>query len=145
MPRILIVEDEETVRELYSEFLEKKGYKVETVENGQKALDFLSDKRPDLILSDMNMPELNGKELLKIILADDKLKDIPVFIITGVDEVSEISECLSMGARGYIEKSNSLAEVVNKIEIVLGTVIKAPESNPLTDGPRKLSDLKLGT
>ena len=67
MPRILIVEDEEQVCQLYAEFLEKKGYKVETAENGQKALAFLSNTRPDLILLDMNMPELNGKEFLTII------------------------------------------------------------------------------
>jgi len=80
MPMILIVEDEELIRQMYAEFLGMKGYKVETAENGQKALDFLSNTRPDLILLDMNMPELNGKEFLTIIKADNKLKNIPVLI-----------------------------------------------------------------
>ena len=49
-----------------------------------------------------------------------------------------------MGARGYIEKSSSLGEVLNNIEIALGSSIKTTESNSFTDGPRKLSDLDLG-
>jgi len=145
MPMILIVEDEEQVRQLYAKFLEKKGYKVETAENGQKALDFLSDNRPDLILLDINMPELNGKDFLKIIKADDKLKNIPVFIITGISNDKEIADSISLGAIGYIYKSNTLAEVLNNIQMVLGSLIATPESNPLQEGPKKLDDLDLGT
>ena len=145
MPMILIVEDEEQVRQLYAKFLEKKGYKVETAENGQKALDFLSDNRPDLILLDMNMPELNGKEFLKIIKADDKLKKIPVFIITGIGNAKEIANAISLGAFGYIYKSNTLAEVLNNIQIVLGSLIATPESNSPRYGWRKSADLDLST
>ena len=145
MKRILIVEDEELPRQLYSEFLEKKGYDVETAENGQKALDCISDKRPDLILLDINMPELNGKEFLKIILADDVLKDIPVYVITGIANLKEIGESLNLGARGYIQKSDSLGEVLNKIEIALGTSIITTESNERSSGPKKLADRNLDT
>ena len=127
---ILIVEDEEQVRQLYAKFLEKKGYKVETAENGQKALDFLSDNRPDLILLDMNMPELNGKEFLKIIKADNKLRSIPVLLMSGgIVQDDKIAECLSLGAVGCIEKANSPVEVKNNIQIVLGSLIATPESN----------------
>ena len=145
MAKILIVEDEELVRKLYTELLEMKGYKVETAENGHKALDYLSDKRPDMILLDINMPELDGKEFLKIKKADDKLRKIPVLLITGIVQVERIGECLSLGAMGYIEKANSPVEVMNKIEMVLGAIIETPGSNPLTRGPRTLSDLNLGT
>ena len=145
MPRILIVEDEEQVCQLYTEFLEKKGYKVETAENGQKALDFLSDNRPDLILLDMNMPELNGKDFLKIIKADDKLKKIPVFIITGIGNPKEIGDSISLGAIGFIDKSNTLAEVLNNIQMVLGGLIATPESNLPRYGQRKSADLDLNT
>jgi len=145
MARILIVEDDELIRQMYAKFLGMKGYKVETAENGQKALDFLSNTRPDLILLDMNMPELNGKEFLTIIKADNKLKNIPVLIVTGVGEVIEISKCLGLGAMGYIEKPVTLVEVVNKVELVLGPIIEKPESNPLEEGPKKLDDLDLST
>ncbi len=146
MPMILIVEDEEQVRQLYAKFLEKKGYKVETAENGQKALDFLSDNRPDLILLDMIMPELNGKEFLKIMKADNKLRSIPVLLMSGgIVQDDKIAECLSLGAVGCIEKANSPVEVKNNIEMVLGAIIETPESNSLTKGPRKLADLNFGT
>ena len=143
MARILVVDDEESIRQLYSDFLEKKGFKVETAENGQKALDYLNNSRPDFILLDMNMPELSGKEFLKIIKADDELKNIPVMLITGVEEVKVISECLALGALGYIEKCTSLNEVVNNIGVVLGINIEKPRINRLTEGPRKLADLNL--
>ena len=103
-----------------------KGYKVETAENGHKALDYLSDKRPDMILLDMNMPELNGKEFLKIINTDNKHRRIPVLLMSGVVQIEEIGECLSLGAMGYFEKANSLDEVIKKIEMVLGAIIKTP-------------------
>jgi len=145
MPMILIVEDEEQVCQLYAEFLEKKGYEVETAENGQKALDFLSDNRPDLILLDLNMPEINGKDFLKIIKADDKLKKIPVFIITGIVNAKEISDSISLGAMGFIDKSKTLAEVLNNIQMVLGVLIATPESNSPRYGRRKSADLDLST
>lgn len=145
MSKILIVEDEELIRKLYTELLEMKGYKVETAEDGQKGLDYLNDKRPDMILLDINMPGLDGKEFLKVIKADNRLRRIPVLLITGVVQVEKIGECLSLGAMGYIEKANSPVEVINKIEMIIGAVVETPGSNTLTRGPRKISDLNLGT
>ena len=68
MPKILVVEDEEVLRNLYKELLEMKGYSVETSNEGDTALAYLKDNRkPDLILLDVNMPKMDGVEFLKII------------------------------------------------------------------------------
>jgi len=146
MASILIVEDEELIRNLCTDFLEIKGYKVETAENGQKGLDYLNDKRPDIILLNINIPKFGGKEFLKIIKADNKLRSIPVLLMSGgIVQDDKIAECLSLGAVGCIEKANSPVEVKNNIEMILGAIIETPEINSLTKGPRKLADLNFGT
>ena len=122
--KVLIVEDEKLIRERISEYLEKKGYDVYTAENGQIALDFLSDdNKPDLILLDLNMPELNGKEFLKTMLKDKKFKNIPVILLTCISNNKEIGETLSLGAKGYIEKTESLGEIFNKIDTLIPIAI----------------------
>ena len=143
MPRILVVDDQENIRQLYTDYLGRKGYKVEAAENGRVALDAVDISTPDLILLDMNMPVMNGKEFLKTVKADEKLKAIPVLLITAVENIGEISECISLGAMGYIEKTTSLSEVVNKIGVVLGTIVEKPSENTLNAGPKKIEDLNL--
>ena len=146
MARILVIEDEELLRNLYAELLEMKGFKVDTSTDGQNAIEFLKEKKPDLMLLDDNMPNLDGVEILKLIKRDSKLKQIPVLLITGVVQVEKISACLDLGAVGYIEKANSPVEVMSKIEMVLGAVIDTDTNgSSLSSGPRKTGDLELGT
>ena len=145
MPRILVIEDEELLRNLYSELLEMKGYKVETADEGNAALEYLKENRsPDLILLDINMPQMDGVDFLKIVKNDSKLKRIPVILITGVIQVEKISSCLDLGAVGYIEKANSPVEVMSKIEMILGAVLNnRVKKNEMTTGPRKMGELEI--
>ena len=145
MPRILVIEDEELLRNLYSELLEMKGYTVETADDGNGALNYLEENRkPELILLDINMPHMDGVDFLKRIKGDSKLKKIPVILITGVIQVEKISSCLDLGAVGYIEKANSPVEVMSKIEMILGAVLNTPAAkNEMTAGPKKMGDLEL--
>ena len=145
MPRILVIEDEELLRNLYSELLEMKGYHVDTAVDGKSGIDYLNEsRRPDLILLDLNMPEMDGIEFLKIIKSNDKFKRIPVILITGVIQVEKISAGLDLGAVGYIEKANSPVEVMSKIEMILGAVLKTPiKHNEMSSGTKKLGELEL--
>ena len=140
MPKMLIIEDEELLRNLYSELLEMKGFNIETATDGKSALDVLSERRrPDLILLDINMPEMDGIEFLKILKGNDKLKRIPVVLVTGVIQVEKISAGLDLGAVGYIEKANSPVEVISRIEMILNSILKTPvKSNEMQVGPKKL-------
>ena len=132
MPKILVVEDEEILRNLYKELLEMKGYMVDTAEDGKHGIEFLENSRTDLILLDVNMPELDGEGFLKIIKADDKLKKIPVLLITGISQIEKISKCLTMGAVGYIEKSSTPVEILSKIEMVIGAFLDTPGENTIS-------------
>jgi len=145
MARILVIEDEELLRNLYAELLEMKGYKVDTSSDGQNAIEFLEEIKPDLMLLDVNMPNLDGVEFLRKIKSDTKLKKIPVLLITGVIQVEKISACLDLGAVGYIEKANSPVEVMGKIEMVLGAIINSQSSdNGMNNsGPKKIGDLEI--
>jgi len=142
MPKMLIIEDEELLRNLYSELLEMKGFNIATASDGKTALELLEDRRkPDLILLDINMPEMDGIEFLRIIKGNDKLKRIPVVLVTGVIQVEKISEGLDLGAVGYIEKANSPIEVISRIEMILNSILKTPvKSNEMNIGPKKLAE-----
>lgn len=142
MSRMLIIEDEELLRNLYSELLEMKGFHIQTAIDGKSALELLEDNRkPDLILLDINMPEMDGIEFLKILKGNDKLKRIPVVLVTGVVQVEKISAGLDLGAVGYIEKANSPIEIISKIEMILNSILNTPiKRNEMKIGPKKLAD-----
>ena len=145
MPKMLIIEDEELLRNLYSELLGMKGFSIETATDGKAALEILNDRRkPDLILLDINMPEMDGIEFLRILKGNDKLKRIPVVLVTGVIQVEKISEGLDLGAVGYIEKANSPIEVISRIEMILNSILKTPvKSNEMQVGPKKMGEEEL--
>lgn len=119
MAKILLVEDEESMRILYSRILRSRNYDVETAENGQEALLKLKKFRPDLIVLDIVMPGYNGMEFLKILKNNEEFKVVPVLMLSAVDEMTKIRECLDMGAAGYITKESAVDEIVQKLNLVL--------------------------
>jgi CheY-like chemotaxis protein len=122
MKKILIVEDDPRVRNLYTRALELSGYEVETTENGQDALDKLSatKPKPDLILLDVMMPKLSGFDVLGIIKKDEELKKVPVIVTTNMESLKNASNDLeklrALGAEDIVIKSNlDPNELVKKI------------------------------
>lgn len=119
MAKILLVEDEESLRMLYSKILTSRNYIVETAENGREALIKLSVFRPDLIVLDIVMPGYNGMEFLKILKNNEELRVVPVLMLSGINEMRKIRECLDIGAAGYITKESAADEIVQKLNLVL--------------------------
>lgn len=116
MLKVLLVEDEDNVRELYYKYLRLKNYNVETAIDGADALAKVVFFKPDVIVLDIIMPKLNGIELLKILKKDKELNNIPVLMLSGVSEINRIKECLELGALGYVIKGSSPEEMVTKIK-----------------------------
>ncbi len=115
MARILIVEDEENLRELYAEELAESGYEVEKAHNGKDALNLISKKDFDIVLMDIRMPEMDGIETLgKIITMEKK---IPVIIYTAYSNYK--SNFMTWTADAYLTKSSNLDELKAKIEELL--------------------------
>jgi DNA-binding response OmpR family regulator len=107
MKRILVVDDEEGIRQLYKEELQDEGYEVELAERGEEALEKISTAKPDAVILDLKMPGMGGLEVLERIREQDK--DLPVIISTAYGEYK--SDLTTWASDAYIVKSADLAEL----------------------------------
>jgi PleD family two-component response regulator len=103
--RILVVDDHKTNRMKMSFAVKKEGHAVETAENGLEAMELLSTKPFDLVLLDIVMPEMDGYEVLERMKGDRQLRDIPVLVISSMQEMDSIVKGIQMGAEDYLPKT----------------------------------------
>lgn len=106
MHTILFIEDDTDHQKLYSLVFEKAGYRFVQVFEGKKALAAAQAEKPDLILLDILMNDINGIEVLKILKADQAVKKIPVIIFTNYSREETLKQALSLGARDIIFKTD---------------------------------------
>ncbi len=119
--RLLVAEDSFTTRELLRSILQSAGYRVETANHGRDALDKLQSNPYDLVVSDVEMPHLNGFELTRHIRADQRLQNLPVIIITSLAREADRREGLLAGAQAYIVKSQfDQSNLLETIQQLLG-------------------------
>lgn len=104
MQTILLIEDNNEIRENTCELLELEGYKVLLAENGKEGLALAKQQKPNLIITDILMPEVNGYDLVRGLKADTKTAAIPFIFLTASAEKSEVEAGLGMGAMDYIQK-----------------------------------------
>jgi len=130
--KVLIVEDDRYISKMYQLKLSLDGMDVQVADNGRIGVEKIKEFKPDIILLDVLMPELDGYEVLKIIKAEPESKDIPVLILSNLGQEDHIQKGMQLGATGYIVKSQyTPSKVVEKIKQVLGDGSK-PE-NPKTE------------
>jgi DNA-binding response OmpR family regulator len=115
MAKILIVDDEEHIRFLYSEELSEAGYEVITADSGYMLLERIDDEKPDLVVLDIKMVDYNGLDLLQDIR--NKFSDLPVILCTAYDTFKE--DMKSIAADFYVIKSFDLTELKTKIKVAL--------------------------
>ena len=101
---ILLVEDTMTLRLLLSDQVQQMGHTVTTARHGKEALTLLERHEFDLVLLDIHMPELDGFELLRILKSDARWKNLPVVMISGMDELEAVVRCIELGADDYLHK-----------------------------------------
>lgn len=116
--KILLIEDEFFIRDLYERYLTKNGYQVITAVDGQEGLDKALANQVDLILLDIMMPKLTGIEVLERIKKEGSIaKDTPVYLLTNQVQESIIKEAFKLGAEGYLIKAQLLPkQIVEEIE-----------------------------
>jgi class 3 adenylate cyclase len=102
--RLLVADDNKVNRLLLGRTLELQGHKVASADNGRKALLMLRSERFDLLLLDLEMPELDGFALLELIAADAGLRDLPVIVTSSLEGVAHVARCIEMGADDYLHK-----------------------------------------
>jgi class 3 adenylate cyclase len=101
---ILVVDDNEDNREMLARRLRRQGYQVPTAAGGRAALDLLSRSAVDLVLLDVMMPDLDGYAVLQRLKSDPALRDIPVLMISALDELDSVVRCIQLGAEDYLGK-----------------------------------------
>lgn len=119
MKKIVLIEDEKDVRETTSEILELANYKVYCAENGIKGIKLVKDKKPDLIICDIMMPNLDGYGVLNILSKDVETSHIPFIFLTAKTENSDIRKGMNLGADDYITKPFDETALLECIEIRL--------------------------
>jgi adenylate cyclase len=104
-PALLVVDDNEDNRFTLTERLKREGYNnVICACNGREALDRLTEHQFDLVLLDITMPEMDGYQVLEHLKADTTLRNIPVVMISAVDEIDSVVRCIGLGAEDYLAK-----------------------------------------
>ncbi|HEY3473566.1 MAG TPA: adenylate/guanylate cyclase domain-containing protein [Anaerolineales bacterium] len=128
---LLIVDDNKVNRILLARGLESQGHRVETAENGRQALDKLRTESFDLVLLDIEMPEMNGYQVLETCLQDPELRNIPIIMTSSLEEIDSVVKCVELGAEDYLNKP------VNPI-LLRARVNASLEKKRLRDEQRKL-------
>jgi DNA-binding response OmpR family regulator len=118
MPKIAIIEDDLAIAQMYRLKFEAEGFHVEIAENGKLGLELCEQMKPDLVLLDLMMPEMNGDEMLEKMRGTDWGKEIKVIILTNVGEQEAPEKLKSLHVRGYVVKAemtpHQVADLVKK-------------------------------
>ncbi|MDR2208400.1 MAG: response regulator, partial [Azoarcus sp.] len=115
IPTIMVVDDSLTVRKITSRMLEREGYRVITAKDGVDAIESLIDNMPDVILSDIEMPRMDGFDLVRNIRADLRLKDVPIIMITSRLADKHREYAMEIGANHYLGKPYQEEELLSLI------------------------------
>ena len=123
---IFVVEDEKPILTLLTYNLQKEGYKVSSSSNGEEALSRIKEKKPDLVLLDWMLPDLSGIKICQYLKQDEKVKNIPIIMLTAKGEDEDIVRGLTIGADDYITKPIKPKLLVSKINALLRRIKKSP-------------------
>ncbi len=121
MKKILIVEDEPVLQDALNTAFTTGGYEVIKAMDGEEGIRMALEQKPDLVLLDLILPKKNGFEVLESIKKDVATKDIPVLMLTNLEESSEVMKAIELGAQGYLVKANyAIKEVLAKVQSIIG-------------------------
>lgn len=117
--KIMIVDDCQTTRKLLGHYLKSRGYAVTFAENGIDALEKLGTEKVNLIMTDLNMPYMDGMELIKTLKADPILSEIPILMVTTENDDAEKERAFHFGADGYVVKPVTAEIITQNIRNIL--------------------------
>jgi two-component system response regulator ResD len=134
---VLVVDDEPTIGEVVSRYLQRAGYETRVAEDGLEALDAVAERAPDLIVLDLMLPGLDGLEVMRRVRAEDRASAI--ILLTAKGEESDRIVGLRLGADDYVVKPFSPAELVARVDAVLRRVDTVGEDEP----PLRFGELEI--
>ena len=134
MTKILLVEDDSNLREIYGIRLEAEGYNIFSASDGEEALAVAVREHPDVIITDVMMPKISGFDMLDILRSTPETKNIKVIVMTALSQDDDKQRGQSLGADHYIVKSQvTLEDVVNVVKDVLNDGMTPPVSTTSAD------------
>jgi DNA-binding response OmpR family regulator len=120
MKKILFIEDESALQRTFEEALKDEGFEMISALDGETGLKMAKEKLPDLILLDLILPRMDGMEVLKKLKESEKTKEIPVIVLTHLEDLGKVEKAMELGAKAYLIKGEySLKEVIEKIKKAL--------------------------
>lgn len=117
--KILIVDDDKTTRKLLTLYLKAKGYEVVAAENGLEAMEKLGTENINLVVSDMNMPFMDGIELVKNMRSDAVLSEMPVIMLTTEADEEEKKRAFDAGVNDYLVKPSNAEQITDSIKRII--------------------------
>ena len=122
MKKILIIDDEKEILDLLKKKLEQNNYAVLIATNGPEALAISGAQKPDLILLDIAIPQMDGYVICEKLKFDTSTKDIPVIFLTGkdFDPKTVLSRCQNLGGAGFFSKMGGLNKLIDEIKAIIG-------------------------
>jgi DNA-binding response OmpR family regulator len=118
---VLVADDDEDILVLVRMVLERAGHEVVAVRNGVEATAAAEQRRPDLAVLDVSMPELDGLEVLRRLRADANTSDVPVLLLSARVQEDDVAEGFATGANAYMQKPFSPRELSDRVSELLGT------------------------
>lgn len=135
-PLILVVDDEPKVARLARDYLEKNGFRVMTAGDGQSALTIARSEKPDLVILDIMLPQINGREVCRILRRES---DVPIIMLTALSEEIDQVTGLEIGADDYVTKPFSVRTLVARVQALL----RRTRGEVKTPGILRVGDLEI--
>lgn len=144
MKKIFIIEDDEEITGLLEFNLKKQGYLVVSAADGHEALSRLQEEKPDLILLDIMLPEVDGYDICRTLRSWDNFKKIPIIMLTAKSDEFDVVLGLELGADDYVIKPFSVRELLSRVKAHLRRTEGSPEDSLPQDAQNKDTTLEVG-
>jgi two-component system cell cycle response regulator DivK len=120
LAKILIVEDNALNIKLFCDLLAAHGHEPQAVTDSRQALDAAREFTPDLVITDIQLPHVSGLDLIRLIRADEQLKEVPIMAVTAYASLGDEERIRGAGAESYVTKPISVARFVQEVDSLLG-------------------------
>jgi CheY-like chemotaxis protein len=116
---VLVADDEEDILTLVSMIVERAGHEVVSVRDGAQALAAIRERRPDLVVLDISMPEVDGLEVLRRVRADGETRELPVLLLSARAQEADVRRGFDTGASAYVKKPFSPSDLARRVDELL--------------------------
>jgi len=141
--KILVIEDDRDISELITYNLEREGYEIACLYDGSQAIEFVRKRKPELILLDLMLPEVDGIEICRTLKSDPNTKHIPIIMLTAKSEEADVVVGLQMGADDYIPKPFSPKVLVARIKAITRRMVESQLSSVSAENLRNFGDFSI--